>query len=73
MRLGSTYGSVSVRVIKYPPHAVRFIFSLQTEPIRTVNAPSLKKQDDFDSCFLTVLGMEMEYPFGPPRKTPSLF
>nr|YP_010118496.1 hypothetical chloroplast RF19 [Ainsliaea latifolia]QQY86353.1 hypothetical chloroplast RF19 [Ainsliaea latifolia] len=33
----------------------------------------LKEQDDFDSCFLTVLGMETEYPFGPPRKTPSFF
>ena len=33
----------------------------------------LKQQDDFDSCFLTVLGMETEYPFGPPRKTPSFF
>uniref|UniRef100_UPI003001DA12 Ycf1 protein n=1 Tax=Helianthus agrestis TaxID=73272 RepID=UPI003001DA12 len=32
-----------------------------------------KQQDDFDSCFLTVLGMEAEYPFGPPRKTPSFF
>nr|QKY75866.1 hypothetical chloroplast RF19 [Flaveria bidentis] len=32
-----------------------------------------KEQDDFDSCFLTVLGMETEYPFGPPRKTPSFF
>nr|YP_010924054.1 Ycf1 protein [Enydra sessilis]WKB10813.1 Ycf1 protein [Enydra sessilis] len=31
------------------------------------------QQDDFDSCFLTVLGMETEYPFGPPRKTPSFF
>ena len=30
-------------------------------------------QDDFDSCFLTVSGMETEYPFGPPRKTPSFF
>nr|YP_010466921.1 Ycf1 [Reichardia albanica]UVF28693.1 Ycf1 [Reichardia albanica] len=33
----------------------------------------LKQQEDFDSCFLTVLGMETEYPFGPPRKTPSFF
>nr|QYH50907.1 hypothetical chloroplast RF19 [Saussurea tanguensis] len=33
----------------------------------------LKQQDDFDSCFLTVLGMETESPFGPPRKTPSFF
>nr|YP_010318274.1 hypothetical protein RF1 [Elephantopus scaber]YP_011036004.1 hypothetical chloroplast RF1 [Elephantopus mollis]ULC80432.1 hypothetical protein RF1 [Elephantopus scaber]WRI64365.1 hypothetical chloroplast RF1 [Elephantopus mollis]WRI64452.1 hypothetical chloroplast RF1 [Elephantopus mollis] len=33
----------------------------------------LKQQDEFDSCFLTVLGMETEYPFGPPRKTPSFF
>nr|YP_010467463.1 Ycf1 protein [Chamaemelum fuscatum]UVF29382.1 Ycf1 protein [Chamaemelum fuscatum] len=32
-----------------------------------------KQQDDFGSCFLTVLGMETEYPFGPPRKTPSFF
>uniref|UniRef100_UPI0030FE2E04 hypothetical chloroplast RF19 n=1 Tax=Anaphalis chlamydophylla TaxID=3082030 RepID=UPI0030FE2E04 len=32
-----------------------------------------KQQDDFDSCFLTVLGKETEYPFGPPRKTPSFF
>nr|YP_010247893.1 hypothetical protein Ycf1 [Adenostemma lavenia]YP_010708688.1 hypothetical protein Ycf1 [Adenostemma madurense]QTJ30026.1 hypothetical protein Ycf1 [Adenostemma lavenia]WCR50769.1 hypothetical protein Ycf1 [Adenostemma madurense] len=32
-----------------------------------------KQQEDFDSCFLTVLGMETEYPFGPPRKTPSFF
>ena len=32
-----------------------------------------KQQDDFDSCFLTVLGMETEYPFGPPRKTSSFF
>nr|QXL59336.1 hypothetical protein [Inula helianthus-aquatilis] len=32
-----------------------------------------KQQDDFDSCFLTVLGMETEYPYGPPRKTPSFF
>nr|YP_009376087.1 hypothetical chloroplast RF1 [Laennecia sophiifolia]ARH06568.1 hypothetical chloroplast RF1 [Laennecia sophiifolia] len=32
-----------------------------------------KQQDYFDSCFLTVLGMETEYPFGPPRKTPSFF
>lgn len=33
----------------------------------------LKEQDDFDSCFLTVWGMEAEYPFGPARKTPSFF
>jgi len=33
----------------------------------------LKQQDDFDSCFLTAFGMETEYPFGPPRKTPSFF
>nr|YP_011008948.1 hypothetical protein RF1 [Ixeridium dentatum]WPV76200.1 hypothetical protein RF1 [Ixeridium dentatum] len=33
----------------------------------------LKDQDAFDSCFLTVLGRETEYPFGPPRKTPSFF
>nr|YP_009739887.1 Ycf1 [Crepidiastrum lanceolatum]QIC54611.1 Ycf1 [Crepidiastrum lanceolatum] len=33
----------------------------------------LKEQEDFDSCFLTVLGMETEYPFGPPRKIPSFF
>nr|YP_010007772.1 hypothetical chloroplast RF1 [Nannoglottis ravida]QNR58599.1 hypothetical chloroplast RF1 [Nannoglottis ravida] len=32
-----------------------------------------KQQDDFDSCFLTILGMETEYPFGPPRKIPSFF
>nr|QWC55576.1 hypothetical chloroplast RF19 [Dahlia pinnata]QWS06200.1 hypothetical chloroplast RF1 [Dahlia pinnata] len=32
-----------------------------------------KQEDDFDSCFLTVFGMETEYPFGPPRKTPSFF
>nr|YP_010923799.1 Ycf1 protein [Greenmaniella resinosa]WKB10558.1 Ycf1 protein [Greenmaniella resinosa] len=32
-----------------------------------------KQQDNFDSCFLTVLGMETDYPFGPPRKTPSFF
>nr|YP_010158012.1 hypothetical chloroplast RF19 [Tugarinovia mongolica]QRG29957.1 hypothetical chloroplast RF19 [Tugarinovia mongolica] len=34
---------------------------------------ALKKRDDFDSCFLTVVGMESEYPFGPPRETPSFF
>nr|YP_010497283.1 hypothetical chloroplast RF1 [Lactuca imbricata]UWN01274.1 hypothetical chloroplast RF1 [Lactuca imbricata] len=33
----------------------------------------LNKQEDFDSCFLTILGMETEHPFGPPRKTPSFF
>nr|YP_010618304.1 hypothetical chloroplast RF19 [Soroseris hookeriana]WAX01598.1 hypothetical chloroplast RF19 [Soroseris hookeriana] len=33
----------------------------------------LKQQDEFDSCFLTVVGMETEYPFGPIRKTPSFF
>nr|YP_010495740.1 Ycf1 protein [Lactuca tetrantha]UWM99208.1 Ycf1 protein [Lactuca tetrantha] len=33
----------------------------------------LKQQEDFDSCFLTTLGMETEHPFGPPRKTPSFF
>nr|YP_010296209.1 hypothetical protein RF1 [Osteospermum ecklonis]UMB51228.1 hypothetical protein RF1 [Osteospermum ecklonis] len=32
-----------------------------------------KQQDDFDSCFLTVLGMEADYPLGPPRETPSFF
>ena len=32
-----------------------------------------KQQENFDSCFLTVSGMETEYPFGPPRKTPSFF
>nr|QJU48932.1 Ycf1 protein [Dolomiaea calophylla] len=40
---------------------------------RRLSKRYLKKQDDFDSCFLTVSGMEMEYPFGPPRKTPSFF
>nr|YP_009139836.1 hypothetical chloroplast RF1 [Cynara humilis]AKG49844.1 hypothetical chloroplast RF1 [Cynara humilis]AKH02255.1 hypothetical chloroplast RF1 [Cynara cardunculus var. scolymus] len=40
---------------------------------RRLSKRDLKKQDDFDSCFLTVFGMEMEYPFGPPRKTPSFF
>nr|YP_010493664.1 Ycf1 protein [Lactuca dolichophylla]UWM96353.1 Ycf1 protein [Lactuca dolichophylla] len=33
----------------------------------------LKQQEDFDSCFLTISGMETEHPFGPPRKTPSFF
>nr|WFG48912.1 hypothetical chloroplast RF19 [Lactuca undulata] len=33
----------------------------------------LKQQEDFDSCFLTILGMETDYPFGSPRKTPSFF
>nr|YP_010496435.1 Ycf1 protein [Paraprenanthes sororia]UWN00078.1 Ycf1 protein [Paraprenanthes sororia] len=33
----------------------------------------LKQQEDFDSCFLTIWGMQTEYPFGPPRKTPSFF
>nr|YP_010968255.1 Ycf1 [Tragopogon pratensis]YP_011013981.1 hypothetical chloroplast RF1 [Tragopogon dubius]WNN67002.1 Ycf1 [Tragopogon pratensis]WQA10049.1 hypothetical chloroplast RF1 [Tragopogon dubius] len=33
----------------------------------------LKQQDEFDSCFLTISGMETEYPFGPPRKRPSFF
>nr|WRW54685.1 Ycf1 [Hyoseris scabra] len=33
----------------------------------------LKQQDDYDSCFLTVVGMEAEYPFGPLLKKPSFF
>nr|WRK83819.1 hypothetical chloroplast RF1 [Olea yuennanensis] len=32
-----------------------------------------KKKEKDDFCFLTVLGMETELPFGSPRKRPSFF
>nr|YP_010376032.1 hypothetical chloroplast RF1 [Xanthopappus subacaulis]UDN42154.1 hypothetical chloroplast RF1 [Xanthopappus subacaulis] len=55
---------------------IKILYPFHLKPWHTkrrLSKRDRKKQDDFDSCFLTVLGMEMEYPFGPPRKTPSFF
>nr|YP_010170144.1 hypothetical chloroplast RF19 [Euterpe edulis]QRZ59966.1 hypothetical chloroplast RF19 [Euterpe edulis] len=35
--------------------------------------PMKKKRKKEDFCYLTILGMETEVPFGPPRKRPSFF
>nr|YP_010948739.1 Ycf1 protein [Cardiospermum halicacabum]WMV70311.1 Ycf1 protein [Cardiospermum halicacabum] len=48
---------------------IRIIFPFCLKPWHMKEG---QKQKDF-SCFLTVWGMEVEFPLGPPRKRPSFF
>nr|YP_010734859.1 Ycf1 protein [Serjania erecta]WEH02072.1 Ycf1 protein [Serjania erecta] len=48
---------------------IRIIFPFCLKPWHMKEG---QEQKDF-SCFLTVWGMEVEFPLGPPRKRPSFF
>nr|YP_010504057.1 hypothetical chloroplast RF1 [Chrysosplenium hydrocotylifolium]UXE32606.1 hypothetical chloroplast RF1 [Chrysosplenium hydrocotylifolium] len=57
--------------ILFPFHLKPWHRSKLAPPYRDLKKKKDKKNDDF--CFLTVLGMEAELPFGSPRKRSSFF
>nr|QBC71334.1 hypothetical protein RF1 [Anacampseros filamentosa] len=50
---------------------IRFPFRLKPWHRSRIQPDQLTTKDD--SCFLTVFGLETNYPFGSPRKVPSFF
>uniref|UniRef100_UPI0030FF38F0 hypothetical chloroplast RF1 n=1 Tax=Scorzonera radiata TaxID=2928425 RepID=UPI0030FF38F0 len=80
--LKCNYNGLQFSKTKFPKNwlregfQIKILYPFHLKPWRSklqLSDRDLKQQDEFDSCFLTVLGMETEYPFGPPRKTPSFF
>nr|YP_010504393.1 hypothetical chloroplast RF1 [Chrysosplenium microspermum]UXE33110.1 hypothetical chloroplast RF1 [Chrysosplenium microspermum] len=86
MHVKCTYNGVQLSETEFPKNwlidgiqiKILFPFHLQpwhrsklASPYRDLIKKKDKKNDDF--CFLTVLGMEAELPFGSPRKRPSFF
>nr|YP_010505912.1 hypothetical chloroplast RF1 [Chrysosplenium forrestii]UXE34714.1 hypothetical chloroplast RF1 [Chrysosplenium forrestii] len=86
MHVKCTYNGVQLSETEFPKNwlidgiQIKILFpfrlkpwhrSKSASPYRDLLKKKDKKNDDF--CFLTVLGMEAELPFGSPRKRSSFF
>nr|QBC70516.1 hypothetical protein RF1 [Tetragonia tetragonoides] len=80
-----TYNGVQLSETEFPKNwltdgiQIKILFPFCLKPwhkskIRPSHRDQLKKKEQkADFCFLTILGMETELPFGSPRKRPSFF
>nr|YP_010913211.1 hypothetical protein RF1 [Viridantha plumosa]WIL89400.1 hypothetical protein RF1 [Viridantha plumosa] len=85
MHVKCTYNGVQLSETEFPKDwladgiqiKIRFPFCLKPwrrSKIRSHPREQIKKKGKKDNfCFLTVWGMEAEFPFGNPRKRPSFF
>nr|YP_010503973.1 hypothetical chloroplast RF1 [Chrysosplenium delavayi]UXE32522.1 hypothetical chloroplast RF1 [Chrysosplenium delavayi] len=84
MHVKCTYNGVQLSETEFPKNwlidgiqiKILFPFCLKPWHRSKLASPYLKKKKDKkndDFCFLTVLGMEAELPFGSPRKRSSFF
>nr|QRE83941.1 hypothetical chloroplast RF1 [Humulus lupulus] len=82
-----TYNGIQLAENEFPKNwlidgiQIKILFPFRLKPWHkaklkrqeTYNNPMKKKEQTNDFCFLTVLGMETELPFGSPRKQISFF
>nr|YP_009529754.1 hypothetical protein RF1 [Gironniera subaequalis]AXX77034.1 hypothetical protein RF1 [Gironniera subaequalis] len=87
MHVKCTYNGIQLSEKEFPKNwlldgiQIKILFPFRLKPWHkakpklqeTYNEPMKKKEEKNDSCFLTVLGMETELPFGSPRKQLSFF
>nr|YP_010040896.1 hypothetical chloroplast RF19 [Homalium hainanense]QOZ41828.1 hypothetical chloroplast RF19 [Homalium hainanense] len=85
MHVKCTYNGVPLSETEFPKNwltdgiQIKILFPFQLQPWHRYKFkfpykdPIKKKRQKNDFSFLTVLGMEAELPFGPPRKGLSLF
>nr|ARH53598.1 hypothetical chloroplast RF1 [Mangifera indica]UDP55777.1 hypothetical chloroplast RF1 [Mangifera indica]UNZ10882.1 hypothetical chloroplast RF1 [Mangifera indica]WNX93233.1 hypothetical chloroplast RF19 [Mangifera indica] len=86
MHVKCTYNGIQLSETEFPYNwltdgiqiKILFPFSLKSRrrsKLQSLHKDSLKKikGQESDFCFLTVLGMETEFPFGSPRKQRSFF
>nr|QBC72752.1 hypothetical protein RF1 [Talinum caffrum] len=82
MHVKCTYNGVQLSETEFPKNwltdgiQIKILFPFDLKPwhksrIRPSHRDQTKKKDDF--CFLTVWGMETDFPFGSPRKRLSFF
>uniref|UniRef100_A0AB38ZIB8 Protein TIC 214 n=1 Tax=Scrophularia alaschanica TaxID=3138699 RepID=A0AB38ZIB8_9LAMI len=85
MHVKCTYNGVPLSETEFPKNwltdgiQIKILFPFCLKPWHKSKLQSFqkdlmkKKKENDDFCFLTVLGMEAEVPFGSPRKGPSFF
>nr|QWK47145.1 hypothetical protein RF1 [Aphananthe aspera] len=87
MHVKCTYNGIQLSEKEFPKNwlidgiQIKILFPFRLKPWHkdklklreTYNDSMKKKEQKNDFCFLTVLGMETEFPFGPPRKQLSFF
>nr|WP_238385322.1 hypothetical protein [Nesterenkonia muleiensis] len=87
MHVKCTYNGVELSETEFPKNwltegiQIKIFFPFRLKPwhrsiIRLSRKDIIKKNKQIKTrnfCFLTVLGMETDLPFGPPRKVPSFF
>nr|QVL27310.1 hypothetical protein RF1 [Vitex tripinnata] len=85
IHLKCTYNGVPLSETEFPKNwltdgiQIKILFPFCLKPwhkseLRSSQKDLMKKKKEKDDfCFLTVWGMEAEFPFGPPRKRPSFF
>nr|YP_010994593.1 hypothetical protein RF1 [Disanthus cercidifolius]WOZ13325.1 hypothetical protein RF1 [Disanthus cercidifolius] len=85
MHVKCTYNGVQLSETEFPKNwltegiQIKILFPFCLRPwhrskLRSPHRNPMKKNEQKDDfCFLTVLGMEAELPFGSPRKRPSFF
>nr|YP_004940568.1 hypothetical chloroplast RF19 [Dorcoceras hygrometricum]AEK53288.1 hypothetical chloroplast RF19 [Dorcoceras hygrometricum] len=83
MYIKCTYNGVPLSETEFPKNwltdgiQIKILFPFCLKPwhkskLQDYQKDLMKKEKD-DFCFLTVWGMEAEFPFGSPRKRPSFF
>nr|QRH18640.1 hypothetical chloroplast RF19 [Croomia japonica] len=85
MHVKCTYNGVQLSETEFPQNwltdgiQIKILFPFCLKPcrrskVRSHDRDPMKKKGKKDNfCFLTVWGMEAEFPFGSPRKGPSFF
>nr|QXU57493.1 hypothetical chloroplast RF1 [Geum rupestre var. rupestre]WEG90832.1 Ycf1 protein [[Taihangia] rupestris var. ciliata] len=82
MHVKCTYNGVQLSEKEFPKNwliegiQIKILFPFRLKPWHRSNLynDTMKKKDSTnDFCFLTVFGMEAEFPFDSPRKQPSFF
>nr|QFQ46512.1 hypothetical chloroplast RF1 [Astronia smilacifolia] len=79
MHIKCTYNGVPLSETEFPKNwltdgiQIKILFPFFLKPWHKSKVQSLQKDQKNDFCFLTVLGMETDLPFGSPRKRQSFF
>ncbi|KAK9662930.1 hypothetical protein RND81_O329500 [Saponaria officinalis] len=79
MHVKCTYNGVQLSETEFPKNwlkdgiQIKILFPFRLKPWRRpLLKPSYQNQKNY-FCFLTIWGVETEFPFGSPRKRPSFF
>ena len=84
MHIKCTYNGIPLSEEELPKNwlsdgiQIKILFPFCLKPwhkskLKSLHKNPMKKEQEQNSCFLTVWGMEVEFPLGPSRKRPSFF